>query len=65
MDSPKVYGETNNIFTAENIKFDTKITSNSESSSEMNMRSRWTVFEVFPTSAVICIQKVLHESETT
>ena len=57
--------ETKNIFTAENIKFNTKITTNSESSSKMNMKSRWTVFEILPTSAVICIQTVSHNNKTT
>ena len=37
------------FFTAKNIKFDTKITTNSESLSKMNMKSRLTVL---PTSAV-------------
>ena len=38
------YVKLRTFFTAENIKFDTKITRNSESSSTMNMRSPWTVF---------------------
>ena len=53
------------FFTAKNIKFDTKITKSSESSSKMNMRSCWTAFEILPTSAVIYIQRVSHENETT
>ena len=59
------YVKLKTIFTAKNIKFDTKITTNSESSSKMNMRSRRTVFEILPTSAVICIQRLSHENETT
>ena len=47
--------ETNTIFKGENNYLDTKITKNSESSSKMNMRSCWTVFEILPMSAVICI----------
>ena len=50
--------ETNNIFTADNIKFDTKITTNSESSSKMNMRSRWTL-----SSAAICMQRTSQKNE--
>ena len=53
------------FFAAENIKFDTKIIINSESSSKMNMRSRWTVFEILPSSPVIWIQRVSYENETT
>ena len=33
------------------------MTTNSESSSKINLSSRWTVFEILPTSAVIWIQK--------
>ena len=47
--------ETNTIFKGENNYLDTKITTNSESLSKMNMRSCWTVFEILPMSAVICI----------
>ena len=49
---------------AKNIEFDTKLMPYSESTSKMNMRSRWTVFEIFITSAVISIQRVSHENET-
>ena len=53
------------FFIAENIKFGTKLVPYSESSSKMNMKSRWKVFETLPTSEDICIQRVSHENETT
>ena len=59
------YVKITTFLTAENIKFDTKITRNSESSWKINMRSRRTVFEILATSAVICIQRVSHEKEAT
>ena len=59
------YVKLKTFFTAENIKFNTKITTNSECSSKMNMKSRWTVFEILPTSAVTCIQTVSHKNKTT
>ena len=64
--SQKLYlCETNNIFHSRDITFDTKITTDSESSSKMNMRSRLMAFGILPTSVFICIQRVLHENETT
>ena len=58
------YVKLTTFFTAENIKLDTKITTNSESSLSMNMRSPGPVFEILPTSAVIYIHRVSHENET-
>ena len=50
--------DTNNLFLAQNIKFDTKLVSYSERSSKINLRSRWKVYQILLTSAVIWIQKV-------
>ena len=41
------YVKITTFLTAENIKFVAKITTNSESSWKTNMRSPWTVFEIF------------------
>ena len=50
---------------ANNIKFGTKMTTDSERSLKMMVRSRWTVFEILLMSAVIRIWKIWHENETT
>ena len=47
------YGKLNTFFVAKNIKFDTKMTTDSERSLKMKVTSRSTVFEILPASAVI------------
>ena len=68
----KTYVKLTRFFTAitfftafTDITLDTKIITNSERSSKTNMASGWTIFKILPTSAVICIQRVLYENETT
>ena len=50
---------------ARDIKFYTKMTQDYERQLKMKVRSRLTVFEILPTSTVICIWKIWHENETT
>ena len=51
----RFYVKLTTFFTAKNIMFDTKMTTDSERSSEMKVRPHWTVFEILPMSAVIRI----------
>ena len=44
-------------------EYEIKPSDDSESTSKIKLRSRWKVFQIFITSAVICIKKVLHGNE--
>ena len=52
------YVKLTTFCTAENTKFDRKLITYSKNLSKINITSRWTVFEILPTSTtVICIQR--------
>ena len=50
--------------TTKETKNETKPVDNSESKSNIKVRSRWTVFPILLMSAVTCVEKVVHGNET-
>ena len=47
--------------TAYKTEYEIKPSDDSESTSKIKLRSRWKVFQIFITSAVICIKKVISQ----